>query len=239
MEEIIHSHKKIYWIFGSCCVISILISICAIAIATSRVGKTEFDPNGFYGWTVAVLSFLVTILIGWQIFNYLSFQQYLNSKIKETTRTISENVREFVLGIQDYSKAYTLSNNFAINIVCLWEFSEIYILYTSSIVHFLKFKGDSSSNLDDCMSGINKVLDCIDDVVDEYLKFPKVDMYRDNIVNFNLDIDDRFLILKAMILISDNQNVIDNYNKAEIRRKKINDIRNKIIAENINRMFVV
>lgn len=91
--------KFVFWSCTICGIISIPLSIVAIAIATARIGATEFDPNGFYGWIVAVLSLLVTILIGWQIFNWMGIKDDvtivrermddLDEKIKHVNKQIS------------------------------------------------------------------------------------------------------------------------------------------------------
>lgn len=87
-----HSHKKLYWICGSCSAISTLISLCAIAIATSRVGKTEFDPSGFYGWVTAALSLLVAVLVVFLAFNYFYQEEKLKKIIDErAVDIINEN----------------------------------------------------------------------------------------------------------------------------------------------------
>lgn len=66
--------------------ISITISIFALCISAYRPSDLNFD---YIGVIVGVLSFLVTIVLGWQIYNYISLrfemEKIINEKINEAT----------------------------------------------------------------------------------------------------------------------------------------------------------
>ncbi len=75
---------------------SILLSISAIAIANARIGKVEYDPNGFYGWVCACLGLIITILMAWQIFNIIS----IDKKIEKNAKKIQSRAKKGIM--KDY-----------------------------------------------------------------------------------------------------------------------------------------
>lgn len=70
--------KKESWILGLS-IISLMISVIAVCVATYRTSNLEFD---YQGVIVGVLSLLVTVLIGWNIYTLID--------IKDTSRKMSK-----------------------------------------------------------------------------------------------------------------------------------------------------
>lgn len=67
--------------------LSIILSIVAICIAAYRTPELTFD---YQGVIVGALSLLVTVLIGWQIFNTLNFKKDIQD-VKDAKNTIIYN----------------------------------------------------------------------------------------------------------------------------------------------------
>lgn len=80
--------------------ISITLSIIAVScsIATLIVvwnGSNEylgFDSSAFYGCLITVLSILVVVLMGWQIINYLSFEDRIRKEIEKSILSTDKKV---------------------------------------------------------------------------------------------------------------------------------------------------
>ena len=102
-----YRYKFVFWVCTICGIVSIPLSIAAIAISTARIGTTEFDPNGFYGWIVAILSLLVTILIGWQIFNWMG--------IKDDVVIVKKRMEELDGKIEQVDKQITKTKSMELN----------------------------------------------------------------------------------------------------------------------------
>lgn len=81
----------LYW--GKCLsVIAIICSVITICVSLPPAQNLSMD---YIGVIVGILSLLVTILIGWQIFNYISFEgrmrQNIDSKITEARKEIEKD----------------------------------------------------------------------------------------------------------------------------------------------------
>lgn len=66
---------------------SILISIIAICMAGYRTPNLGFD---YQGVIIAILSLLVTILIGWQIYNVI----YVENRVRKSMESVIKNLDE-------------------------------------------------------------------------------------------------------------------------------------------------
>lgn len=82
-----------YWVPGIS-VVAILLSFCAIGYAHLRVESITLDIDR-YSLMIDVLSILTTMLIGWQIFNYVSFEgkmkRFTERRVKEAKVEIEKN----------------------------------------------------------------------------------------------------------------------------------------------------
>lgn len=72
---------------------SLLISIIAICVAAWRSPDLGFD---YQGLIVGVLSLLVTVLIGWQIYGSVSLEKKMDNKINDALESHSELIKERV-----------------------------------------------------------------------------------------------------------------------------------------------
>lgn len=87
------SYKVIIWI-------AIILSIIAIIIATIRCEPITLD---WMGVLVGILSLLVTILLGWQIYNALRIEH----QIKNFENKIEDKIQEIEKNIQHLPKDYS------------------------------------------------------------------------------------------------------------------------------------
>lgn len=69
--------------------VAILISIIATCIAAYRTPELGFD---YQGVIVGILSLLVTVLIGWQISNYLLFEKRMQNEVKDLKYSVQISV---------------------------------------------------------------------------------------------------------------------------------------------------
>lgn len=79
-----------WWLFGGCSIMSLVISIVTIcSFENYDVDKTSMLMSGF-SLFVSVLVGINALLIGWQIFNYLSWkdtiQEIVDKKLTDATR---------------------------------------------------------------------------------------------------------------------------------------------------------
>lgn len=77
--------KKESWALGLS-ILAIVISIIAISVACPHKAELGFD---YQGVIVAILSLLVTVLLGWQIYNAIFIKESLK---KEVTQSLKEMV---------------------------------------------------------------------------------------------------------------------------------------------------
>ncbi len=69
--------------------VAILLSIISLCISSPHIKQLDFDYQGI---TVDVLSLLVTVLIGWQIFNIIEFDRRIDKKINERENDLNERI---------------------------------------------------------------------------------------------------------------------------------------------------
>ena len=69
---------------------AIVLSIVAIGLAIIRTTPFVFENTDFYGWVLAGLSLLVAILIGWQIYSYISVEQRANKILDEISKKYAD-----------------------------------------------------------------------------------------------------------------------------------------------------
>lgn len=71
-------------------VVSLLISIVLVIVALPSSGRPDFD---YLGLLVGILSFLVTLLLGWQIYNSLTIHSQIDS-LKKLYAGISDKNKD-------------------------------------------------------------------------------------------------------------------------------------------------
>lgn len=77
--------------------IAIILSICALGVSLVRTEPFTIDSLGFFGWTSAILSLFVTALIGFQIFNYFTFEKRMKEYTENTVYIVGGKVGDNVI----------------------------------------------------------------------------------------------------------------------------------------------
>lgn len=75
--------------------LALVISIATLLIFWVRFEPFTLDSNGFFGWVTCVFALLVTILVGWQIFNVISINKQVDDKVQSMqiqTNLIKESI---------------------------------------------------------------------------------------------------------------------------------------------------
>lgn len=106
-------------------VLSIIAFLCSIATPVAIwCGSHEyidFDSSAFYGCIITVLSILVVVLMGWQIINYLSFEDKIRKELEKFMLTTDKKINDIV---DDFNKKtdhefYVFSNKIGANLLYL------------------------------------------------------------------------------------------------------------------------
>lgn len=83
-----NNEKKIFWL---CVIITMALALTAVALALPRtISSGTFDYQGVY---IAIFAALVTLLIGWQIYNSIGLNRQLdkaNNKVAEATKRLEK-----------------------------------------------------------------------------------------------------------------------------------------------------
>lgn len=85
--------------------LSLIISIVALCIICVRNNSLDFD---WYGVLIGILSLLVTVLIGWNIYVGIDFDKRIELKIEKALSIIGEDVQKM-----NYRTTYSLLVNIA------------------------------------------------------------------------------------------------------------------------------
>lgn len=81
---------KSYW--SNCLSIAAIIcSVVAICVSLPSVPELGID---YIGVIVGILSLLVTMLIGWQIYNVITIDKKIDGKIEQVSNYLSNNIKE-------------------------------------------------------------------------------------------------------------------------------------------------
>lgn len=214
-------------IFSSC-------SVCNNHLRNSNVDDDiAFD---FLGEIVGVLSILVTVLIGWNIYNALGIdtrtkkieeknrniirdtedalvkiQQKTKNALEETERR-RLSTEEYCIGCIDFIQGFTLLNDDSDK-----RYLQKYMMFTSAIFHFLKSGEQISENIETCLKNMEDCLNLIKNNPDSDYTIDKEDIFN-NMINE----------------IIESKSIEFN---AKLRRKfsKIDDMRIKLFSSNNNK----
>lgn len=120
----------------------------------------------FIGIIIGILSLLVTVLIGWNIYKALSLEkriaqveQKLSNIYQETNKNLNlqEKLRssseEYAMGLLESMQGFSLMNN-----PTEIRYMLIYKCYTSAILHFLRTDRNISNYITDCLDNMGKIL---------------------------------------------------------------------------------
>lgn len=81
---------KSYW--SNCLSIaSIIFSVAAICVSLPSAPELGFD---YIGVIVGILSLLVTVLIGWQIYNAVAIEQKIRNEVKHASDALKDEIKQ-------------------------------------------------------------------------------------------------------------------------------------------------
>ncbi|WP_455674790.1 hypothetical protein [Phocaeicola sp.] len=144
--------------------LSLYISILAFIISTITLVRTFPSklPLGFdyLGILVGILALLTTVLLAWQLINYLSFEDRLNKKIEEAQDVIYKKNKEYMQGIVNYSEAFALMQK--INSIEN-EHANIYRSMFWAIYHFCNYGIDTADNIRESLEAMKLIVSYFED----------------------------------------------------------------------------
>lgn len=142
-----HERWLVYPFLG----ISLLASVTAICRTCPR---TELDFD-YMGLIVGILALLVTMLIGWQIYNALSLEQKISNikkeydGLKDRSEALAqqqENIKVYNEASMEFIQGITMvSNHNSTNL------AQAYSLFTSALLHYIEADIDVETNADRCL----------------------------------------------------------------------------------------
>lgn len=146
-------------------IIAIIFSIVALCNTCPRLISEDEPGFDYIGVIVGVLSLLVALLIGWNIYNALDLNKKISDSIKKN-KTMREDIRlsfidlesrriqteEYTMGITDFVQGFAIlgGNSDSVN------YMRAYRVFVSSILHFTRCDNQVHENINtvlknDCM----------------------------------------------------------------------------------------
>lgn len=160
-------YKKIYNIIKfPILLITLTLSIIAVMNAYPRYEELHFDYQGII---VAILSILVTILIGWNIFTVIDFKE----KIQESLRRYDELNNKL-----DNAKQLAYDANITTN-YALYNFYQNQRAFggaIASLILTLSFMVECDLSENFRTGNINKVAQCLNKIIEEDIEFGQNNM---------------------------------------------------------------
>ena len=78
-------------------IISVIISITSLAIVSPRNKNLDFD---YIGVIIGLLSLIVTILIGWQIYSTINIKNMISKEVHENLKSFEKNSLQAIVNSQ-------------------------------------------------------------------------------------------------------------------------------------------
>ena len=163
---------KSYW--SNCLSIAAIIcSVVAICVSLPSAPNLGFDYSGA---TEGILALLVTILIGWQIWNVIAIEKQIDSKIKQINNSITKSIEttknEMIEYIQEeteksqeeiaFSLFFIQGESYSLN----KKHDDAFLCYLDAVSHSIKFEihanVDNSKMIDTCLEKIRNILPLVD-----------------------------------------------------------------------------
>lgn len=158
-------------------VVSLLISIVLVIVALPSSGRPDFD---YLGLLVGILSFLVTLLLGWQIYNSLTIHSQIDSLkklyagISDKNKDLEERLKTDKFLLQGMVEVTENTVYFSLaskepkgNMV---EMANTYIRYIECMSLFLQARDPRYTQF--CMLNADKALDVIADGIEHGVALP-------------------------------------------------------------------
>lgn len=142
--------------------ISIVLSILAFAGSCATIvavycNQTQvgFDSSAFYGCIITVLSMLVAILIGFQIINYLSFEDRIKKEVEKTISIMDKIVDN---KIKDYdNKMGMIFTHQKANSISIKEPQKAISYYIKALDYAIKAEINQTDILNDLKNNLAAV----------------------------------------------------------------------------------
>lgn len=143
------THER--WLVYPFLSISVIASVIAICRTHPRV-ELEFD---YIGLIVGILALLVTMLIGWQIYNALNLDRKVSDikkeydGLKDKSEALArqqENIKVYNEASMEFIQGMTMvSNHNSTNL------AQAYSLFASALLHYIEADIDVETNADRCL----------------------------------------------------------------------------------------
>lgn len=131
--------------------IAIIFSIIAICVSYFRVGPLKFDTDR-YGIIIDSFSVIVTLLIGWQIFNALTIKDQINKIAKKRIKKAVSKIKS------DNAKDYAITHLILIQ-QCVATKNFNFVLTALKLVYDRLEEVQDYSTADDVSFGIMSIFD--------------------------------------------------------------------------------
>ena len=150
------THER--WAIYPLLLFSLLASVIAICRTHPRV-ELEFD---YIGLIVGILALLVTMLIGWQIYNAMNLDRKVSDIKKEydglkgrseALAQQQENIKIYNEASMEFIQGMTmLSNRNSVNL------AEAYWIFSLALLHYIEADIDLETNADNCLRNMDYAL---------------------------------------------------------------------------------
>lgn len=148
-------------------IIAIIFSIVALCNTCPRLISEDEPGFDYIGVIVGVLSLLVALLIGWNIYNALDLNKKISDSIKKN-KTMREDIRlsfidlesrriqteEYTMGITDFVQGFAMlgGNSDSVN------YMRAYRVFVSSILHFTRCDNQVHENINTVLKNMTVCL---------------------------------------------------------------------------------
>lgn len=139
------------WAIYPLLLFSLLASVIAICRTCPRA-ELGFD---YIGLIVGILALLVTMLIGWQIYNALSLEQKVSNikkeydGLKDKSEALAqqqENIKVYNEASMEFIQGITMVSNYNST-----NLAQAYSLFASALLHYIEADIDLEANADRCL----------------------------------------------------------------------------------------
>lgn len=146
------------WIIYPLLTVCLIVSLVSVCHTHPRI-ESGFD---YMGLIVGILSLLVTMLIGWQIYNALSLEQKVSNikkeydGLKDKSEALArqqENIKVYNEASMEFIRGMTmLSNRNSVNL------AEVYWVFSLALLHYIEAGIDVEVNVENCLRYMNYTL---------------------------------------------------------------------------------
>ncbi|MBP6576980.1 MAG: hypothetical protein KA796_12425 [Chryseobacterium sp.] len=96
VSEIENVYKKTNRNIFILCFISVIISIFSLVLSVFKSDDITVDGANLLGVMVGVLSFLVTLILGYQIYKTIEIEDVIERKINSVEKRMYESIKDYV-----------------------------------------------------------------------------------------------------------------------------------------------